>query len=211
MSPLVQLGNVPFDLSVLSSSFPSVRHIGEKARRLESDGSIVRLKRGLYVVSSQESGIPLNNFLLANHIYGPSYVSLQTALRYYGLIPEHVFLTMSLATKHSRSFSTPVGSFSYYNCAPEYFSIGVRSVIEDGVGFLVASPEKAVCDLINYSRGVNLRSMKDVEVYFEEDMRIEIDSLGSFKTSILEECAPLSRKENSIRTLIKFIKNERYL
>lgn len=211
MTPFFKIGNVPFDLNVLSSLFPETKHIVEKARRLEADHRIIRLKRGLYVAHPEETGIEINPFLVANHIYGPSYVSLHTALRYYGLIPEHVFLKQSITTKHARDFETPIGNYTYDHCLKEYFPIGVKPQTDGGVTFLMATPEKALCDLINYSKGVNLRFMKDVGAYLEEDIRFDTDALASFDISILESCAPHSRKSQSIHSLIKFLKNERHL
>ena len=211
MSPLVQFGNIPFGLDALSSLFPNVKHIGEKALRLEAAGQIIRLKKGCYVASAAETGKELNPYLIANHIYGPSYVSLNTALRYYGLIPERVYLMQSLTTKHARSFKTPVANFDYENCSAEYFPIGVRMERENDVTFLIASPEKALCDLINYSKALNLRYMKDVATYLEDDIRFDMDALETFDISILEACAPFSRKKTSINTLIKYIRHERHI
>lgn len=211
MSPFTNTGNIPFDLNVLASLFPETKFIGEKARRLEASGIIIRLKQGLYVASPEETGKALNRNLIANHLYGPSYVSLQTALRHYGLIPEQVHLTQSLTTKHLRSFETPVGRYDFRNCGKEYFPIGVRTETEDGVTYLIATPEKALCDLINYSKGIGLRFMKDAAVYLEEDIRFDMDALASFDISILESCAPFSRKTQYINTLIKYIKHERHI
>ena len=56
MSPLVNIGNIPFDINILSSLFPGCRHITEKARALDDSGKIIRLKKGLYIASEQESG-----------------------------------------------------------------------------------------------------------------------------------------------------------
>lgn len=211
MSPLTNIGIVPFDLNVLSSVYPETKHIVEKARRLESDGKIIRLKKGMYVVSPEETGKALNRNLIANHIYGPSYVSLQTALRHYGLIPERVHLIQSLTTKHSRSFETPVGNFDYKCCSKEYFPIGVRLENNNDITYLIATPEKALCDLINYSKGANLRFMKDVAQYLEEDIRFDMDTLSEFDMDILKNCAIYSRKSQNINTLIKYIKHERYI
>lgn len=210
MTPLINLGNVPFDLNILASAFPETKHIVEKARRLEADGKIIRLKRGLYVASPNETGKDLNRNLIANHIYGPSYVSLQTALRHYGLIPEQVHLIQSLTAKHSRCFETPIGSFDYDNCNKEYFPIGVRMENQNDITYMIASPEKALCDLINYSKGVNLRFKKDVAIYLEEDIRFDMDALPGFNLAILEDCAAYSRKSQNINTLIKYIKHERH-
>ena len=211
MSLLTYIGIVPFDLNVLSSVYPETKHIVEKARRLESDGKIIRLKKGMYVVSPEETGKALNRNLIANHIYGPSYVSLQTALRHYGLIPERVHLIQSLTTKHSRSFETPVGNFDYKCCSKEYFRIGVRLENDNDITYLIATPEKALCDLINYSKGANLRFMKDVAQYLEEDIRFDMDTLSEFDMDILKNCAIYSRKSQNINTLIKYIKHERYI
>lgn len=211
MSLLTNIGIVPFDLNVLSSVYPETKHIVEKARRLESDGKIIRLKKGMYVVSPEETGKALNRNLIANHIYGPSYVSLQTALRHYGLIPERVHLIQSLTTKHSRSFETPVGNFDYKCCSKEYFPIGVRLENDNDITYLIATPEKALCDLINYSKGANLRFMKDVAQYLEEDIRFDMDTLSEFDMDILKNCAIYSRKSQNINTLIKYIKHERYI
>ena len=211
MSLLTNIGIVPFDLNVLSSVYPETKHIVEKARRLESDGKIIRLKKGMYVVSPEETGKALNRNLIANHIYGPSYVSLQTALRHYGLIPERVHLIQSLTTKHSRSFETPVGNFDYKCCSKEYFPIGVRLENDNDITYLIATPEKALCDLINYSKGANIRFMKDVAQYLEEDIRFDMDTLSEFDMDILKNCAIYSRKSQNINTLIKYIKHERYI
>lgn len=207
MSPFTNIGNIPFDLNVLASLFPATKFTVEKARRLEAAGTIIRLKQGLYVASSNETGKSLNTNLIANHLYGPSYVSLQTALRQYGLIPEHVYLTLSMTTKHSRWFDTPVGSFDFRNCSKEYFHIGVRTETEDGVNCLIATPEKALCDLINCTKGLELRYMKDAALYLEEDIRFYMEALPSFDISIIESCAANSRKPQSINTLIKYIKH----
>lgn len=211
MLSLRSIGNVPFDLNVLATIYPDMKHIGEKARRLEADNEIIRLKRGLYVVSPEVSDKKLNRYLIANHIYGPSYVSMQTALRHYGLIPERVHLIQSLTTKHARSFKNQLGYFDYGNCTPAYFSIGVRYEREEGIAYLIASPEKALCDLINYSKGVNLRFMKDVMAYLEEDIRFDMDELERLDISVFEACAKHSRKSQNIHTLIKYLKHERHL
>lgn len=211
MSPFAKIGNIPFDLNVLASLFPETKFTEEKARKLEAVGTIIRLKRGLYVASPDETGKALNQKLIANHLYGPSYVSLQTALRFYGLIPEHVYLIQSLTTKHSRSFKTPEASYDYECCNDNYFPIGIRAENEDGATYLIATPEKALCDVINYSKNVNLRYMKDVAIFLEEDIRFHMEALESFDISIIEACAPFSRKTQSINTLIKYLKHERHI
>src|SRR3546814_12610637 len=67
-------------------------------------------------------------FLLANHIFGPSYVSVETALSYYGLIPERVYETTSMTTQAPRKFNTPLGTFTYTRLPLPYYAFGTRSV-----------------------------------------------------------------------------------
>ena len=211
MTPFENIGNIPFDVNVLSAFFPNHKHINEKARALEKNGQIIRLKKGMYVASKMETGKELSKELIANHIYGPSYVGCEYALRYYGLIPERVYQVTSVTTKHSRDFENAIGRFSYQNCSPEYFAVGVRIEQADGVSFLIATPEKALCDVINFSKCLNLRFMKDVETYLEEDIRFDTDALENFDIELLERCAIASRKQSSINTLIKYIKHVRHL
>ena len=209
MSSLKTIGNVPFDTNVLSSIFPQCRHINEKAIALVESGKIIRLKKGLYVTSQEETGLPVSRFLVSNHLYGPSYVTQATALRYYGLIPERVSLIQAVTTKHSRDFENQLGLFKYQNCSDEYFHIGIRIIQEDGVNCLIATQEKALCDLINFSKGINLRFIKDVKIYLEEDIRFDTDALQDFDLKTLEECAKHSSRQKSIENLIKYIQNER--
>lgn len=208
MSPFVNIGNVPFDMNILASVFPNCGYIAEKAQALETAGRIVRLKKGYYVASAEETGIALSNRLIANHLYGPSYVSLETALRYYGLIPERVYKINSMTTKHSRVFENPTGIYSYQHCEPEYFHLGITMKNENEGSFLIAAPEKALCDVINYSKNLNLRFMKDVRIYLEEDIRFDIDYLKKMDVNLIREIAKYSRKQQSINTLIKFMCHE---
>jgi predicted transcriptional regulator of viral defense system len=93
----------------LSAAFPDCANLAMKAKRLEQSGEIVRLKKGLYMVSPAVSRREVSPFLLANHIYGPSYVSMQTALRYYGLIPEAVYAVQSMTLGTAKTTPTVRG------------------------------------------------------------------------------------------------------
>ena len=147
--------------------------------------------------------------MISNHIYGPSYVSLSAALRHYGLIPERVHTIQAVTTKHSRDFETPLGLFRYTGCPDEYFHIGLKIMHEHDVNFLVATPEKAICDLINFSKGISLRFVKDVRTFLEDDIRFEMEALAYMDIEIIKRCAQHSRRQKSIENLIKYIQNER--
>lgn len=203
--PLYQLGDTPFDLSVLSGLFPNTKHITDKARRLEQEGRIIRLKRGIYVRSAEDGAHPVQE-LIANHLYGPSYVSMQSALRHYGLIPERVFSIQSMTIKHCRSFDTPLGHYDYLSCPIAYFPIGIRQQQEGSSQFLIASPEKALCDLLVKTRGLEFDSSSNLHDYLENDLRFDFTALRSFNSSILRQCLKhTTTKRNNISTLINLV------
>ena len=105
---LEHIGNIPVSTSVIASLFTNIEAGNQKVRNLETAHKIIRLKKGLYVVAPSVSRVALSTELIANHLYAPSYISMQTALRYYGLIPEAVYTTQSMTLKHSRCFDTTV-------------------------------------------------------------------------------------------------------
>lgn len=205
-NPLVKLGNVPVQSGTIATCFDYLASPSEKIRALERDGQLIRLKRGLYVVSSEVSGKPINACLCANHIYGPSYVSQQWALRWYGLIPERVYTMTSVTIKRTRMFENSLGRFTYEQVKPDYFAIGVNGVVEDGVTFMMASREKALCDLILHDTYLPQQSVKGLWQYLEEDIRFDVDELATFDVSIIEACAKSGRKENILNNLIKILK-----
>ena len=198
---LSQIGNIPFTTSVLASLYPDIRQINDKARRLEQDGRIVRLKRGLYVRSTDD-GATIIPMLIANHLYGPSYVSMHTALRHYGLIPERVYETQSMTIKHSRSFDTPIGRFSYLSCPQNYFPLGIRQESQGTDTYLVASPEKALCDLIVKSPGLTATSVKSLRSWLADDLRFDMDALSHLNVTLLEQCGKHASVKNNIITLL---------
>ena len=205
------MGNIPFNISILNSIFPENSAIAAKAKRLEEAGDVVRLKKGLYVTSPDISEKPLNEFLIANHLYGPSYVSMQSALRYYGLIPERVYVVSSMTTGLHKEFTNKIASFSYVHCDREYYSIGLEIKKENGFQFILASPEKALCDMMVYTPHLNLRYQSEIYSYLEEDLRFDLDALKNFNVEILRKCEEKGKKKKMISQLIKFVENGKYL
>jgi len=206
---LRQLRNIPITSSVIASLYPTINQSARKVVDLEEKGEIIRLKRGLYVVNPEISDKTLSTELIANHLCTPSFISMQTALRYYGLIPEMVCVVQSMTTRQKRSFTNSYGRFDYIHTNRESFHVGVTQETDEGVYFLIATPERALCDLIAYTKGLNLRYRVEVQKYLEEDIRFDMDFFATARLSIFEEYASLGRKSNSIITLINWMKNER--
>ena len=110
---LKQFGNVPVNADVITSLLKGYNAPLQKLMNMERQGDLIRIKRGIYVVAPKISGKKLSSGLIANHLYGRSYVSMQTALREYGLIPERVFSIKSMTTERSRRIETTLGEFVY--------------------------------------------------------------------------------------------------
>ncbi len=148
-----------------------------KLSRLIDEGALIRVKKGLYLLGPEFQHHPYCLELIANLIYGPSYVSLERALYIYGMIPEHVEAITSVTTKLSREFRTPVGNFSYSHCHPKSYSIGItsRSYGENEHPF-IATREKALTDTLTLRRG-KVTSEKHLEEILIEDLRIEEEDL----------------------------------
>ena len=75
--------------------------------------------------------------------------------------------------------------------------------------FMIATPEKALCDLMIFTPNLNLRFQTSMREYLEEDIRFDMDELLDMNLSIIEECAEVSRKKTMLNQLIKFIQHER--
>lgn len=204
-NPLIQFAGVPVQASDIKSCFPDLAFPDKKIQALEKHGDLIRLKRNLYIVNREVTGKDTDVRLCANHIYGPSYVSIQWALRYYGMIPEQVFRMSSVTTKRSRSFKTPIGEFSYMQVPDKYFPIGVECMEDNGVSFLMASREKALCDTILYDNFVPPQSLSALATYLEDDMRLDMDILKELDRGIILECAKAGRKSQILNNLVKLI------
>jgi phage terminase large subunit-like protein len=201
--------NTPFRMQDLSSAYPDCANLAMKAKRIEQSDEIIRLKKGLYVVSPKVSRMQLSSFLIANHIYGPSYVSMQTALRHYGMIPEAVYTVQSITTGVARNYKNDIGSFSYVHVPAAYYQVGITIREDAEATCMIATPEKALCDLMVLTPNLNLRYQTEIGNYLEYDIRFDMEELSKLNLDIIKECAEVSRKKTMLKQLIKFIEHER--
>lgn len=207
MEVLKNIGVVPINKSVLYSLYSDLKQPKDKVSDLERNGLIVRIKRDLYVVSEKVHGKEISRELVANHLYSPSYVSLETALAYYGLIPERVYSVRSVCTKMHKNYDTPLGHFEFVKVPDGYFSIGIRQeIVNNEYAFLIASPEKALCDKIICTPNIRIQSVKAMREYLEEDLRFEMSALQNFDIEIIKQCVAVGRKKGELEILIKFLR-----
>ena len=206
MNELRALMNIPVRNADIAALYPGRQSVNRKISELERHGRIIRLKRGLYVVSPEENGRLVSGNLVANLLYGPSYVSMLTALRDWGLIPERVEVYESMTTHLKVSFENAVGRFEYHHCGADYYPIGLTQREECGVTYLTATPEKALCDYIVKTPRLPLRFLRQTYEFLEEDLRLDMDAFFEMDPEIFRECAAVSKKRNAINNIIKLLK-----
>ena len=107
-----QAGREEIDYLLLKSLLSNVTCPRDKITRLLKNDTLIRVKKGLYVFGPSAAQQPFSKELLANLIYGPSAISLEYALSFYGFIPESTFTLTCITNKRNKFFSTPVGAFS---------------------------------------------------------------------------------------------------
>ena len=117
-------------------------------QRALKSGEVIQLRRGLYHLSCSVFPALVSTEMLANLIYGPSYVSLESALSYHGWIPEAVHNCTSVTSGRPRHFDTPHGRFSYVRIKQTPLMAGVLCEQATGGTFLVATPLKALADIV---------------------------------------------------------------
>ena len=195
-----------FDYQTLLHGLGQYSRPRDKISGLLRKGVIVRVKKGIYIFGEDYRRRPFSREILANLIYGPSYISLEYALHYFGLIPERVEAVTSVTTGRSRKHATPVGLFSYRKIPLAAFRIGMDRVeLDDGRSFLIATPEKALADKIRDDRGNALQTQRRLMDYLENNLRVDLTALENLNTEHLDTIARAygSRKIQLLSNLLR--------
>jgi hypothetical protein len=201
--------NEEFDYQTLLHSLSQYSRPRDKISGLLRNGVIIRVKKGIYIFGEDYRRRPFSPEVLANPIYGPSYISLEYALHYLGLIPERVEAVTSVTTGRSRKYSTPVGLFTYRMIPLSAFRFGMNRVeLDDGRSFLIATPEKALADKIRDDRGNGIQTRGRLLDYLENNLRVDPAALLSMDTGYLEAIALRygSRKLRLLSDLVRHLK-----
>lgn len=167
-------------------------------KRAVASAELIRIRRGLYCLSPKLRRKPLNLFAVAQYVYGPSYISLESALSHHGWIPEAVYTVTSASIGESKTFHTPVGTFSYTRIPQEVFYAAVEregDVAAGGVA-LVARPIKALADYV-YAYRKDWQSLHPVV----HDLRVDPQELAAITREELEEARAGYRSKRVLRLL----------
>ncbi len=178
--------------------------------RWQKKGYLSRLRNKWYAFSDAESYENIE-WLAANQIYAPSYISLNTALSWYNLIPEMITTTTSVTTLKTNKFSTPLGAFDYHRIKPDIFGFGyVLENVDDYMGergnsrkIMVASPQKAILDFfyINnfYNTEKDIKDLRLNETELEKIINAEFyQLLTRFQCRALEQRIRLMTKTSGL-------------
>ena len=176
--------------------------IGEMVRR----GELQRLRRGLYAIAPACRRGPLALEVLANSLYGPSYLSLEYALSWHGLIPERTSELTSVCRGRSRTFETAVGNFSYVSVAKAAYTEGYDLYnLPDERHFLMATREKALVDTIAARRHASATTLRDMAARLLDDLRVDAAGLLELDMKRVERFAALYGSHRT-QLLAKFLR-----
>ncbi|MFH1313703.1 MAG: hypothetical protein ABIJ00_10835 [Candidatus Eisenbacteria bacterium] len=181
-----EIAHEVFDYQALVGALSDYSKPRDKITKLLASGSVIRIKKGLYCFGKALRKGPASREYVANLIYGPSYISLEYALGYHGLIPERVEVVTSVTTRRSRRFNTPLGVFTYRSLREPRYATGAMLESVGETSFLIATPEKALADKVWTDKRFKGARMVDFRSYLLDDLRIDEKDLSLLSTDRLE-------------------------
>jgi len=187
-----------FDQTVVRNLFPDRSQGGRNVliHRSVQAKEVFRLKRGLYVLSEPFRKTQPHPFAVAPMLYGPSVISLESALSFHGLIPEAVCQTTSVTVRRSHENSTVLGDFTYSRVPSSQPLAGVESIKLDAIfwGF-VATPFKAIADLVYLRKEADWRAAGIS--FLTDSMRMDWDELCSISMARADEVIDSTRNKRT--------------
>ncbi len=201
-----QFEGQPINRQILLGMLKGYKRPYDKINEMVKQETIIPVRKGIFVPGPALHLVPPEPFLLANHLNGPSYISMETALSYWGMIPEKVFEITSATTRRSETYDTSSGRFSYTHLPLPFYSFGQQQVtVADRQVALVATAEKALCDKIITTSGLLFRSVIQLKAWLLEDMRMEKDILRSLQPHIIRNWLSKAPKKHTLQLLIKVL------
>jgi len=201
-SLLKLIGDEPiFESSILLAGNVDPKLIRIQLSRWKKAGKIYQLRRGLYSIAPPYQRQQPHPFLVANHLQKASYVSLQSALSFYGLIPEVVNITTSVSTGRPERLDTPLGTFEFRHIKTELL-FGYRMTELGEQSALIATPEKALLDLIYLQPG------GDSPAYLKELRLQNIEKLDKDLLRRQSEKFNTPKLQNAVKGILHLMSGE---
>lgn len=197
-----------FDYNQLMSVLSGYSKPRDVVTALLRQDKIIRIRKGLYCFSEfwQKQSVPPE--ALANLVYGPSSISLDFALSYYGLIPEKVTTITSVTPGRSRVFETPAGRFSFVHIPQQSFSFGLTIEKSGNYQWLIAMPLKALADKVWTDKRFNPSSPASFESYLFHDLRIDETTIINFLTAESLEVIREKYPTRKVGWMVDFLKRK---
>lgn len=185
---------------ILKNNLEFYSNKNNKINRKIKNGELIPIKKGLYETDEKTSG-----YLLASSIYGPSYLSFEFALSYYGLIPEKVvvYTNATFNKKKKKRYENFFGTYLYRDIPKDVYWIGIKLVEENGYSYQIATPEKALCDKL-YTLNP-LKNISELETLLLNDLRIDFNELMKLNVEELKDISELYHCTN-VKLLYKYIR-----
>ena len=173
-----------------------------KINREIKKGNLIKIINGLYETDSSVKG-----YLLAGSIYGPSYLSFDFALSYYGLIPEKVtaFTSATCNKKKKKNYNNQFGTYLYRDVPTKVYPIGIKIIEEGSYSYQIATPEKALCDKLYTLQP--LKNMKELENILFNDLRIAQDEFDKLNLHEIEEISNFYNSTN-VNLLYRYMRRK---
>ncbi len=191
------VGDEPvFETGLLLAGRVDPRHVRRQLSRWVRAGRLYQLRRGLYALAPPYQKVKPHPFLVANRMVRGSYVSLQSALAYYGLIPEVVPTVTSVTTARPGRWETPLGTFEFRHLKPDLFFGYRRLDLGKGQAAFVATPEKALLDLIYLTPG------GDAPEYLRE---LRLQNLDRLDPDVLQRMAARFDRPKMVRAAERIV------
>ena len=171
-----------------------------KIRDEVKSGRLIKVCRGLY-----EDDKLVSPMFLSSYIYSPSYISFEYALSYHGLIPEHAVNVTSASFNKNKSkiYRTPYGTYIYRDIPKDVFGLYTELKEEKGYSYIIASKEKALCDLLYIKKPI--RTIKELKELLFDDLRIDKRMFNNLNKDILLDLSSKYKKRN-LKLLNEYIK-----
>jgi hypothetical protein len=198
---------IPLTSTILRNQFYDYARPNDKISYMLKKQELISLSKGFYVAKEAVSNNIYLKHQAANIIYGPSYISCYSALSFYGLLAEATTRIESITMKRSKTLKNELGIFEYKTIAsPSTFCLGIHSKkLNPTATILIASPEKAICDLIWTTPKLTLKSLDDLVYFLEEDIRMEIGILALANKKDVINCIEFGKKKKEIQFLLNLI------
>lgn len=187
---------------IIKNNLQNYSNKNTKICREVKNGKLIKIINGLY-----ETNPNVNGYLLAGSIYGPSYLSFDYALSFYGLIPEKVtvFTSATFEKKKKKSYNNEFGSFLYRDVPTSVYPLGINIIKEGEYYYQIATPEKAICDKLYTLKPI--KNMPELENVLFNDLRIDFNEFKKLKLEDIEMISKYYHSTN-VELLYRYIRRK---